>query len=98
MELSNQVQRFGLTVGRIVTVTEHIGPALPRILTIDLGAQGSRECTMPRAGYESGELEGKQVVCALRGDELLVLAAHSHAGGVVLIRPDRGVEEGTLVG
>ena len=81
MELSNQVQRIGLTVGRIVTVTE-----------------GSRECTMPRAGYESGELEGKQVVCALRGDELLVLAAHSHAGGVVLIRPDGDVEEGTVVG
>jgi tRNA-binding EMAP/Myf-like protein len=99
MELSDQVQRLGLTVGRIVTVTEHVGARAPSyLLTIDLGAKGSRECTMPRAGYEAGELEGKQVVCALHGDELLVLAAHSHAGGVVLIRPDGDVEEGTVVG
>jgi hypothetical protein len=53
---------------------------------------------MPRAGYEPGDLEGTQVVCAPRGDEVLVLAAHSHAGGVVLIRPDRDVEDGSVVG
>jgi hypothetical protein len=41
---------------------------------------------------------GRQVVCGLRGDEVLVLAAHSHAGGVVLVRPDRDVEDGTIVG
>ena len=82
MELSNQVQRFGLRVGRIVTVTEHIGARAPSyLLTIDLGAQVSRECTMPRAGYESGELEGKQVVCPLRETNSSSLPpTHTQAG------------------
>jgi tRNA-binding protein len=99
MGLSNEVQSIGLTVGRILTVAEHAGARAPSyLLTIDLGPQGLRESTMPRASYEPGELEGTQVVCASRGDELLVLAAHSHAGGVVLIRPDRDVEDGSVVG
>jgi hypothetical protein len=29
---------------------------------------------------------------------VLVLAAHSHASGVVLVRPDRAVEDGSVVG
>jgi tRNA-binding protein len=99
MGVSDEVQRIGLTVGRVVTVTEHVGARAPSyLLTVDLGPQGLRECTMPRAGYDPGDLEGTQVVCAPRGDEVLVLAAHSHASGVVLIRPDRDVEDGSVVG
>jgi tRNA-binding EMAP/Myf-like protein len=99
MELSNQLQELGLIVGRIVAVAEHPGARAPSyLLTIDLGTAGLRECTMPRGDYESGDLEGTQVVCAARGDELLVLGAHSHASGVVLVRPDRGVEDGSVVG
>ena len=99
MELSTQVQELGLTVGRIVTVAEHVGARAPSyLLTVDLGPQGRRECSIPRAGYEPNELEGTQVVCAPRGDDVLVLAAHSHAGGVVLLRPDRDVEDGSVVG
>jgi hypothetical protein len=48
--------------------------------------------------YEEAELVGSQVVCALRGDDLVVLAARSHAHGTVLLRPERDVEDGTLVG
>jgi len=99
MELSNQVQELGLTVGRIVDVAAHAGARAPSyLLTIDLGPQGRHECSIPSAGYEPHELEGTQVVCAPRGDELVVLAAHSHASGLVLVRPDRDVEEGTIVG
>jgi tRNA-binding EMAP/Myf-like protein len=99
MELSDQVQELGLTIGRIVEAAPHAGARAPSyLLTIDLGAQGTHESSIPSAGYEPGELEGTQVVCALHGDELLILAAHSHAGGVVLVRPDRDVEEGTIVG
>jgi hypothetical protein len=99
MELSDQVQGLGLTVGRIVAVAEHVGARAPSyLLTIDLGPQGRHECSIPRAGYEPHELEGTQVVCAPRGDELLVLAAHSHASGVILVRPDRDVEDGSVVG
>ena len=99
MELSNDMQELGLMVGRIATVAEHPGARAPSyLLTIDLGPAGSRECTMPRGNYEADELEGTQVVCATRGDELVVLAAHSHASGVVLVRPDRTVEDGSVVG
>jgi hypothetical protein len=99
MELSDQVQGLGLTVGRIVTVAEHVGARAPSyLLTVDLGPQGRHECSIPSAGYEPHELEGAQVVCSRRGDELLILAAHSHASGLVLVRPDRDVEDGSVVG
>lgn len=99
MELSDQVQELGLTVGRIVAVADHVGARAPSyLLTIDLGPKGRHECSLPSAGYEPQELEGTQVVCAPKGDELLVLAAHSHAAGIVLVRPERDVEEGSIVG
>ena len=99
MELSDHVQELGLTVGRIVAVADHPGArAQSYLLTVDLGARGRHECSIPRAGYEPDDLERTQVVCALRGDELLVLAAHSHESGVVLVRPDRDVEDGSVVG
>jgi hypothetical protein len=41
---------------------------------------------------------GTVTASARRGDELVVLAAHSHAGGIVLLRPDHDVEEGSVVG
>jgi tRNA-binding EMAP/Myf-like protein len=99
MELSAQVEGLGLTVGRIVEVVEHVGARAPSyLLTVDLGPQGRHECSIPRASYEPHDLEGTQIVCARRGDELLVLAAHSHASGIVLVRPDRDVEDGSVVG
>jgi hypothetical protein len=36
-------------------------------------------------------------VCALGADDAVVLAAHSHAAGLVLVVPDREVEDGTVV-
>jgi hypothetical protein len=99
MELSDEVQGLGLTVGRIVTVADHAGARAPSyLLTVDLGPQGRHECSIPHAAYEPHELEGTQVVCARRGEDLLVLAAHSHASGVILVRPDRDVEDGSIVG
>ena len=99
MDLSNELQQLGLIVGRVVAVAEHAGARAPSfLLTIELGPQGTRECSIPKSGYELVELEGTQVVCVPRGDELLVLAAHSHASGIVLIRPDREVEAGSIVG
>jgi hypothetical protein len=99
MELNQQLQELGLTVGRIVAVADHAGARAPSyILTIDLGPHGRRESSIPRAGYEAADLDGTQVVCAPRGDELLVLVAHSHASGIVLVRPDRDVEDGSVVG
>ena len=99
MEPADRLQELGLVVGRVVAVAEHPGARAPSyLLTIDLGPQGRREATMPRAGYEPGDLEGPQVVCTPGGDELLVVVAHSHAKGAVLVRPDRDVEDGSIVG
>ena len=98
MEVGEELQRLGLAVGRIVDVAEHAGARAPSyILTLDLGPQGRHECTVPRGEYERDELEGAQVLCARHGDEVNVVAAHSHAHGVVLLRPDREVEDGSTV-
>lgn len=98
MELTEQVQELGLTVGRIVAVADHVGARAPSyLITVDVGGQGRHECSVPQGDYELDQLEGMQVLCARRGEELVVLAAHSHAGGLVLLRPDREVEEGSIV-
>ena len=98
MEASNRLQELGVSVGRIVAVSEHPGARAPAFLvTLDLGPQGRHECSVPHGTYEAGDLEGTQVVCARDGDDVVVLAARSHAGGLVLLRPDREVENGTIV-
>lgn len=98
MALTDQLQELGLAVGRIVGVAEHPGARAPAyLLTVDLGSQGRHEASVVRGDYEPDELRGMQVVCAREGEELFVLAAHSHAGGLVFVRPDRDVEPGSIV-
>ena len=98
MTLAEELQRLGVAVGRVVAVTEHPGARAPAfLLTIDLGPQGRHECSVPRGDYDASELEGAQVVCARDGDEYALLAAHSHTHGAVLLRPDREVEDGSVV-
>ena len=87
-----------LVVGRIVAVDDHPGARAPSyLLRVDLGTRGERETSIERGSYEPGDLVGVQVVVALGGDDALVVAARSHAAGVVLLRPDREVEDGTVV-
>ena len=98
MEAGNRLQELGVSVGRIVAVGEHPGARAPAFLvTVDLGPQGRHECSVPQGTYEASDLEGTQVVCARDGEDVVVLAARSHAGGLVLLRPDREVEDGTIV-
>lgn len=79
-------------------VDEHPGARAPSLLlTVDLGPQGTHDVVLPSGGYEAGELEGTQIVCSRGPDGVVVVGAHSHAAGLVLLRPDRGVEPGTLV-
>jgi tRNA-binding EMAP/Myf-like protein len=88
-----------LLVGRVVDASDLVGSRAPAYeLTIDLGAHG-RCRTSIQAGPnypEATELVGAQVVCRM-DDEPLVLFAHSHAKGLVLLRPDEEVEDGTTV-
>jgi tRNA-binding EMAP/Myf-like protein len=87
-----------LLVGRVVAVDDHPGSRAPSyLLRLDLGPRGEVETSVERGSYDREELEGAQVLVSLRGDEALVLAARSDAAGLVLLRPDREVEDGTLV-
>jgi hypothetical protein len=87
-----------LLVGRVVAVDDHPGSRAPSyLLRLDLGPRGEVETSVERGSYEREELADAQVVVALRGEEALVLGARSHAAGLVLLRPDREVEDGTLV-
>ena len=96
--MSEQAQLPELLVGRVVAVEEHAGARAPSyLLQLELGPRGRVETSVERGSYEREELEGAQVVVALRGEEALVLAARSHAAGLVLLRPDREVEDGTVV-
>ena len=47
--------------------------------------------------YEADDLDGAQLVCARDGEEYVPIAAHSHAHGTVLLRPDWEVEDGSVV-
>ncbi len=96
--LGEELQQLGLAIGTIVAVVEHPGARAPAyLLTLDLGSQGRHECSVPRGDYRPDDLEGTQVLCAREGDEVSVVAAHSHARGLVLLRPDREVEDGSLI-
>jgi hypothetical protein len=64
---------------------------------VALGPRGHVETSVEKGSYEREGLENAQVVVALHGDAALVLAARSHAAGLVLLRPDREVEDGTIV-
>jgi tRNA-binding protein len=96
---ADDLQRLELAVGRVVDATEHPGARGPSLLvTVDLGPRGRRQGTIAVPSAAPGELVGRQVVCVLDPDELLVLGARSHAHGFVLLAPDREVEDGSIVG
>jgi tRNA-binding protein len=95
---SDNLQRLGLRVGRVLEAREHPGARGPSfVLAVDLG-DAVREATIALPGLSADALVGRQVVCVTAEDELLVLAAQSHASGPVLLRPDDEVEDGSAVG
>jgi hypothetical protein len=90
--------QLDLVVARITAVTETPGARAPSFLVrLDLGPRGEDEAVVEPAGHDAAGLEGVLVVVALHGDEPVVLTARSHAGGSVLVRPERDVEPGTVV-
>ena len=87
-----------LVVGTIIGVQEHPGARAPSLLlTVDLGQYGTREVVLSSGSYAADDLERTQVVCRRTDDAALVVAAHSHGRGLILLRPDNEVEPGTLV-
>ena len=95
---AEELQRLELVVGRIVAAEPHPGSRAPSLLlTVELGGRGQRQASLLAGSYEPADLQGRQIVCALGDDDAVVLAAHSHAAGLILLVPDREVEDGTAV-
>src|SRR5438105_9253298 len=103
----DEFERLELRVGRITAVEDLPGTRKPFFaLTIDFGAGGTRRSAAQITHYPKEELVGRQVVCVLGfeprriGDfhsDVLVLGAMSEAHGVLLLRPDREVEDGSPI-
>jgi hypothetical protein len=86
-----------LLVGRVLDVLDHPGARGPSfLLRLDLGARGEREAQMEPGSYDRADLVGELVVVSV-ADEAIVVAAHSHAKGPILVQPARQVEPGTVV-
>lgn len=93
---AEQLQRLDLVVARVVRAEAHPGSRAPSILlTLDLGGRGERRASLLSPNYEADELVGRQVVCAVGGDDALVVGVHSRGAGLVLLVPDREVEDGS---
>jgi hypothetical protein len=87
-----------LLVGTIVAVEEHPGARAPSfLLTVDLGTHGAPEAVLPTGSYKREELTGKQVLCRRTQDGIVIVGAHSHGSGFVLLSPGSEIEPGTLV-
>ena len=96
-----------LAVGRVIEVADFPDARKPAYrLAIDFGPRGMRRSSAQLTHYAKDELLGRQVVCVLGLEpkrvagftsEVLVLGALSSAHGVVLLRPDREVEDGSAV-
>jgi tRNA-binding protein len=103
----DEFERLELTVGRITAVEDFPEARVPAYkLTVDFGGKGTRRSSAQVTHYAPDELLGRQVVCVLGFDtkriadfdsEVLVLGAMSGSKGVVLLRPDTDVEDGTAV-
>ncbi len=92
------LQQLDLVVGRIVEATDLVGSRGPSYrVTLDLGPRGKHDASVSLPPGRKEELVGRQVVCSVAGDEALVLAAHSHGRGLVLVSPEEEVEEGSPV-
>lgn len=97
-QIEDDFQRLELVVARVREVTPHAGARGPSVrLVLDCGSRGEREALLTEPPADT-ELVGRQVVCVLGTEDALVLTAHSHAKGLVLLGPDREVEDGTVVG
>ena len=103
----DDAQRLDLAVGRVVHVEPFPEARKPAYkLTLDLGERGQRRSSAQLTHYAPAELLGRQVVCVLGFEpkriagfesEVLVLGALSERHGVVLLAPDREVEDGSPV-
>ena len=87
-----------LVVATVIAAEQQPGARAPALrLTLDLGTYGEAETVMQAGAYDAEELVDTQLLCRREDDGAVVVAARSHAGGDVPLRPDRDVEPGTIV-
>lgn len=100
-------ERLELAVGRISDVEDFPeARSAAYKLTIEFGSRGTRRSSAQITHYRKEELMGRQVVCVLGFEpkrvagfksEVLVTGALSDTHGVVLLRPDKDVEDGATI-
>jgi tRNA-binding EMAP/Myf-like protein len=87
-----------LVIGTVTRAEGHPGARAPSLLlTVDLGGYGTVEAVLSTGTYDAAELEGTQILCRREADGAVVIGAHSHGKGLVLMRPDQETEPGTVV-
>jgi tRNA-binding protein len=101
-------ERLQLAVGTIIGVDPFPKARNPAYkLKIDLGPLGTRQSSAQLTHYAPPDLIGRQVVCVVGFEpkriagfksEVLVTGAISETVGVVLLRPDTTVENGSPIG
>ena len=100
--------KFNIQIGTIISVTNNQKARKPAyVLDIDFGKElGIKKTSAQVTNYVSNELEGRQVVAVtnfpsknIAGiiSEVLVLGAVTNEG-VMLLRTDVKVENGTVIG
>ena len=102
----DEFKRVELRIGQILTAEAHPNADRLIVLKVDLGEPVPRQLVAGiRTSYQPEELVGKQVVVVanlkpalLRGVESqgMVLAA-SDSSGIVLVRPERALQLGSVV-
>ena len=99
---------YDVRVGTVLRAEVNVGARKPAyVLTVDFGALGTRTTSAQvTRHYGPGDLVGRQVVAVLNfparrvagvRSEVLVLGACSASDDVVLLAPERPVENGTPV-
>ena len=97
MEPAEAIQQLDLVVGRITGAEAHAGARGPSALVLlGLGKRGESQTPVPVSLEIAESLVGRQVVCAIGSDDVVVLMAQSHDGPVV-VQPAQEVEDGTPV-
>jgi hypothetical protein len=98
VEPVDAIQELDLVVGRVTSAEAHAGArGQSALLSLALGPRGTAESALPVPLETAQSLVGRQVVCAVGGDAVAVLAVHSHAVGVVVVEPAVEVEDGSPV-
>ena len=98
MEPAHAIQELDLVVARVTGADAHAGArGQSALLALDLGPRGTAETPLPVSLDTAESLVGRQVVCAVGSDDVVVLTVHSHAAGIVVVEPAQEVEDGSPV-